>query len=311
MASDPDQHPQGTFAETSLVPGANGYLIQDHAPRKLEQIYHHHASVEVNLLITGRLRYTFSDHPVDLTPGHFTLFWGAAPHSVTHADAGGRMINIYLPLSELLAWHLPGVFRQQILGGAVIENAEPTADDAARAQEWARRDQQRDPAWQGLILAEIRARILRFALEPYRVLKHPTDRSTARRDRPLTHVDSMLSFVADNYARPITIADVARALDLSPGYASALFRRGTGMGLREYLLGLRLAHARMLLVQTDDKVLSIALDSGFGSVSQFYEIFSTRTGLSPTAYRDRNKWHKSRNPEINSQFPEDSDTTSR
>jgi AraC-like DNA-binding protein len=40
-----------------------------------------------------------------------------------------------------------------------------------------------------------------------------------------------------------------------------------------------------MLVNGDDKILNIALDSGFGSVSRFYEIFVRDTGITPRAYR--------------------------
>ena len=45
-----------------------------------------------------------------------------------------------------------------------------------------------------------------------------------------------------------------------------------------------MAHARRLLVTTDAKVLDIAMRAGFGSVSQFYNVFSQVTGQTPRQY---------------------------
>jgi AraC family transcriptional regulator of adaptative response / methylphosphotriester-DNA alkyltransferase methyltransferase len=53
----------------------------------------------------------------------------------------------------------------------------------------------------------------------------------------------------------------------------------------EYLNTLRVAHAQQLLVNTDQSVLEIALESGFGSASQFYVNFNRLCGVSPKAYR--------------------------
>jgi len=41
----------------------------------------------------------------------------------------------------------------------------------------------------------------------------------------------------------------------------------------------------MLLTETDEKVAIIALDSGFTSLSAFYEAFSKANGISPAHYR--------------------------
>jgi len=40
------------------------------------------------------------------------------------------------------------------------------------------------------------------------------------------------------------------------------------------------------LANSDEKIVNIALDAGFGSMSQFYEIFHRATGLTPQKWRD-------------------------
>ncbi|WP_438997741.1 helix-turn-helix transcriptional regulator [Candidatus Puniceispirillum sp.] len=51
--------------------------------------------------------------------------------------------------------------------------------------------------------------------------------------------------------------------------------------LTQYVNELRLNHARALLMDTNDKIVSIALDSGFGSLSQFYSLFRKQFGVTP------------------------------
>jgi AraC-like DNA-binding protein len=48
---------------------------------------------------------------------------------------------------------------------------------------------------------------------------------------------------------------------------------------------LRLHHAKSALIDSGDKISNIAHDSGFGSLSRFYEVFSKETGISPSEYR--------------------------
>ncbi len=53
----------------------------------------------------------------------------------------------------------------------------------------------------------------------------------------------------------------------------------------EYLNELRIVSAKELLVNTQDTILQIALQSGFESLSTFYTQFRRLTGSSPNVYR--------------------------
>lgn len=60
-----------------------------------------------------------------------------------------------------------------------------------------------------------------------------------------------------------------------------------GASFSEYIISLRLAHARELLAQPDDRlsIEGIALNSGFGSRASFYRVFRSCYGLSPDEFR--------------------------
>lgn len=102
-------------------------------------------------------------------------------------------------------------------------------------------------------------------------------------------VEDMLRFIADNFGANTTVADVAAHVNLSPSYAMTLFRKVTGISIKEHIMRTRMAHAQMLLSNSKEKILSIALDSGFGSLSAFYAAFQARMGETPAAFRRRSK----------------------
>ena len=54
--------------------------------------------------------------------------------------------------------------------------------------------------------------------------------------------------------------------------ASALFKSQMNISIIGYLTELRLYRAQSALANSDEKIVNIALDAGFGSMSQFYEI---------------------------------------
>ena len=99
------------------------------------------------------------------------------------------------------------------------------------------------------------------------------------------HIDKMLRFIAANFTHRLTVQDVAREAGVSPNYAITLFKKMLGRTVKEHITDMRIVHAKMLLVETDRKILSVAMDCGFPSLSSFYEAFSCHTGTSPAAFR--------------------------
>ena len=65
----------------------------------------------------------------------------------------------------------------------------------------------------------------------------------------------------------------------------SVFRKATGMTLNEYVNLLRLSYAQALLMNEGANVISVAMDSGFGSLSAFNRSFRKLAGMSPSDFR--------------------------
>lgn len=100
--------------------------------------------------------------------------------------------------------------------------------------------------------------------------------------------DEVLALVAEVEADPARFPGVDAVVARS-GYGAThlfeLFRRIMGATPAAVLNTARLKHARRLLLETDDSVLSIAIASGYQSVSAFHRRFRVATGMTPQAYR--------------------------
>jgi AraC-like DNA-binding protein len=84
---------------------------------------------------------------------------------------------------------------------------------------------------------------------------------------------------------PLRLDALARDARLSPFHFLRTFERLTGVTPHQYILRARLRGAALRLAGGHDKILDIALDSGFGDVSNFNRAFRTEFGISPRTYR--------------------------
>ncbi|MDE0307678.1 MAG: helix-turn-helix domain-containing protein [Albidovulum sp.] len=275
------------YVDAHLVPDGIEFMVESHVPKKFRAAYHHHASVEVNYLYGCELEYSFSGTKVCLPRNRMTVFWGAMPHGVTNVRGDGMIVNIYISLSQLLKWGLPKSLSETIISGAAVSAKELNPTDFTIFTKWAKEYSGTSVAWRRLLLGEIEMRLRRLALEGYHVILPAADsaRIDAGGRTSMHYIDRMLRFIADNYTSPITVADVASHVGLSPSYAMLLFRRTVGVPIKRHITRIRLSHAQMLLANTDLKILSIAMDSGFNSLSSFYEAFYSLADKTPAAFR--------------------------
>jgi two-component system response regulator YesN len=64
-----------------------------------------------------------------------------------------------------------------------------------------------------------------------------------------------------------------------------MFKQVTGTCFSEYLMRLRIAKAREMLLATDEKIGEIARKTGFRDAAYFNKVFKRETGVTPNTFR--------------------------
>ena len=95
-----------------------------------------------------------------------------------------------------------------------------------------------------------------------------------------------IKVVYEHYKENVSLESMAALLNTNPCYLSRLFNRSINCGITEYANRLRIEDAKNMLKQTNDTVLSIAMDCGFESIRTFNRVFKNFTGVTPKVYRD-------------------------
>jgi AraC-like DNA-binding protein len=114
--------------------------------------------------------------------------------------------------------------------------------------------------------------------------------SSDRRSSPLNadaRVVHALRTVDRYPASAWTLNRLANVSGLSLYHFLRTFDRITGVTPYQYVLRARLRHAAVRLVRESGSILDLALDCGFGDISNFTRAFRNEFGASPRRYRER------------------------
>jgi AraC-like DNA-binding protein len=122
------------------------------------------------------------------------------------------------------------------------------------------------------------ARFVEIASERAAHPRTPTDRERRRA------VQAAL-FIELNSASELPLQTIAQEVDSSPFQFLRSFSAVLGVTPHQYLVRSRLRHAARLLADERRSVTDVALDVGFGDLSNFVNSFRRAVGLSPRAFR--------------------------
>jgi two-component system response regulator YesN len=95
-----------------------------------------------------------------------------------------------------------------------------------------------------------------------------------------------IAFIDEHYPdESISLDRVAREVNISPNYFSAMFSQEVGQTFVEYLTGKRIGEAKRMLRQTDKRSSEIAFAVGYKDPHYFSFVFRKVSGCTPSEYR--------------------------
>ena len=96
----------------------------------------------------------------------------------------------------------------------------------------------------------------------------------------------IVDYIEQNYAKNISLKDIAKILGYDYNYMSRYFKKFFNMTFTDFVNLYRLETAIRLLEDTNENITSVAYESGFQSTRTFNSFFKSKTGLSPTQYKN-------------------------
>lgn len=108
-----------------------------------------------------------------------------------------------------------------------------------------------------------------------------------RSDSDILRIKAMLHYIHENYARQITLKDIAGAASVSERECSRCFQRCFRESAVTYLNKYRIRLAADMLLKTSDSIVSISRRCGFRSSGYFGRVFFQVLGCTPKEYRKK------------------------
>ncbi len=244
-------------------------LLADRYPAGAHHAPHHHDTLQISLVLSGRLRES-----VGATTEHASALSVVFKASgVVHADdfgpSGARLARLSCPLPDL----------------------SPLLDDARRSTDWR---WTHDPtiAAPFLRLVQRHRGASNAAIIPdddpdlIDLLATLTARPThAALSAPPAWLAELMSSLPAEWQPQWRVGDVARRAGVHPVYLARCVRRWFGLGVADLLRSLRLRAAVARCVDTSGTVADAAHAAGFADEAHFNRTFRAATGFSPGRYR--------------------------
>ena len=103
-------------------------------------------------------------------------------------------------------------------------------------------------------------------------------------DIPQT-IQSVQMYLMQNYRQRIALEDLGEQFSLNPFYLQKQFKRYVGQSPTEYIIYLRMTHAKESLRNTNKTIGEIAAEVGIDNLGYFTRLFKKLEGMTPHEYR--------------------------
>lgn len=278
-------------------------FIRTYGVDKVTKGLHAHQMLQINYVVAGSISHQINRSHFIVTEGDAFVIPPHVPHGL--APLGDQMFTITeLEFNPEFVWgdrvpmeHMRGLFDFAYIEPFLVSEKEvkprlniPVQERRAILEALREIQTEYETRPQGFLLA-IKACILRLLVRLGRLYSSEVTDSMEPDSLYTEHARSIaraLAHIDGHFHEPLNIDQVAKIAILSKSYFCYLFKQLTRRTFGEYIREKRLQYACRQLIETDEKISHIAMQSGYTTVSHFNRVFKDMVGTSPRTYRKMN-----------------------
>ena len=93
-------------------------------------------------------------------------------------------------------------------------------------------------------------------------------------------------WILHHYAQTITVSQIAEIFHYNSAYLSSLYKKTTGVPLKQYINHVRIDAAKKMLISSDSSLKEIAFRCGYTDKKYFFKVFKQLENMTPAEYRE-------------------------
>lgn len=251
------------------------------------RVLHVHRDVEVVIVLEGSLHITTSTEEFDMKAGDIAYFGPNHPHACqTTAIEGSRLLVIQFDPSFCVSYYprMRNLFFDTSDLSSVLSE-ETLSDLRSVCLRIGIHYFEQTPGFEFQCMGDVN-RIMEQMVGgvPYQLIAEEAYLSVANYEK---RMERIITYVQDNYAKKITLQELADREGLSTSYVSHLFKDHLHKSFQSFLNELRLERAIFLLKNTNMKVIEICIESGFSDSKYLSQAFINLFGMTPREFRNQ------------------------
>lgn len=269
----------GKIATTKLARG-NGWSIADSVctfgPRD-RSFEEQHGATSISVVVEGSFQYRSVYGSAVLSQGSILLGNPGQSFKCGHDHGvGDRCVAFY---------YAPEFFEQAKLPGKWPTHRIPAIPALAA---WVVRARLAIDCTDGAVFEELAHGLPEAVLGVLETTRQLSLSPSAADER---RISAALRFIEAHLTEPLGLEQLASTSKMSAFHFLRVFKQITNITPHQYIMRSRLHRAAVCLGTRSDRVIEIALESGFGDLSNFNHAFRTEFGVSPSRFRDKSTQH--------------------
>lgn len=100
-------------------------------------------------------------------------------------------------------------------------------------------------------------------------------------------IKKSVDYIFANYQNPISLADVALAMNVHPVYLARTYKNKLNITVGEFIRGIRISQSFMEVFSENRSLTHLAYTTGFYDQSHFIKCFKSAYGISPLVHKKR------------------------
>lgn len=253
--------------------------------------FHAHPELELVLILEGYGKRIIGDKVEPFESGDMVFIGSNVPH-VWLSDPAFYKEDSSLQSKVIVTYFNPGIFQQMFDSVKEFEGIKEMIAQASKGIKIFG-ETKRIIAEKLLTLTSLKGfekveallrimHLISISSEKSFITSNEVDEHNARNSDRLIDV---IKFIKNNLHEQISLKQVADIACMTEQSLCRYFKKRTKMSFSQYLLELRMANARKILIESDKPISDIAYLCGYNSSSHFCKVFRDHTGQSPYQYK--------------------------